>query len=107
MAMEVTDANFEKEVLKKSEKMPVVVDFWASWCGPCQMLGPVIEKLAKEYKGKIDIVKCSVEENQETAEEYGIMSIPSVKMFKDGEIVDEFLGFMPESKIRDWLEGNL
>jgi len=107
MAMEVTDANFEKEVLKKSEKMPVVVDFWASLCGPCQMLGPVIEKLAKEYKGKIDIVKCSVEENQETAEEYGIMSIPSVKMFKDGEIVDEFLGFMPESKIRDWLEGNL
>ena len=107
--MDVTDSNFEKEVIEKSKEMPVVVDFWASWCGPCMVLKPTMEKLAEdsEYKDKVKIVKMSVEENKETAEKYSIMSIPAVKMFKDGEIVDDFVGAQPEDHIRAWIDKNL
>lgn len=105
--IEVNDDNFEEKVINQSEKTPVVVDFWASWCGPCQMLKPVLEKIAKEYKGKFILAKMNVEENQQVPEEYGIMSIPAVKFFKNGEVVDEFIGAMPESQIKDWLDNNL
>lgn len=104
--LDVTDKTFDKEVIERSKKTPVVVDFWASWCGPCTMLKPMLEKLADEYKGKFILAKFNVEDNTEKAEEYGIMSIPAVKMFKDGEIVDEFIGVMPESAIKEWIDTN-
>lgn len=105
--MEITDATFEKEVLDKSKKMPVVVDFWADWCGPCQMLGPTIEKVAKDYKDKVSIVKLNTEDNSQIPQRYNIMSIPAVKMFKDGEVVDEFIGVRSEEEIKEWIDSNL
>jgi len=105
--IEVNDNNFEEKVIKQSSKIPVLVDFWASWCGPCMMIKPILENLAKEYKGKFVLAKMNVEDNQEIPQEYGIMSIPSIKLFKDGDIVDEFLGALPESQIREWLDRNL
>lgn len=90
MEMEFTDQNFEQEVLKSDK--PVLVDFWAPWCGPCQIMGPVIEELAKEMDGKVKVGKCNVDENGDTAGKYGIMSIPSIKIFQGGKIVKDFVG---------------
>ncbi len=104
---EVNDNDFQEKVIEKSKEIPVVVDFWATWCMPCLMLGPVLEKLAEEYKGKFILVKVNVDVARETAMKYGIMSIPSVKMFKNGEIVDEFIGALPEGRVKEWLEKNL
>ncbi len=86
-----TDQNFEKEVLKS--EMAVLVDFWAPWCGPCQMVGPVIEELAKENEGKVKVGKLNVDENPQTAAKYGVMSIPTVILFKEGKEVGRKIGF--------------
>jgi len=94
MYVTLTDQNFEEEV-KKSD-LPVMVDFWASWCGPCRMLEPIIEELAKEFKGKIKIGKLNVDENSETAGRYEILSIPSLKFFKNGNIIAEMIGVQPK-----------
>lgn len=105
--VEVNDDNFQKDVIEKSKEVPVVVDFWAVWCMPCLVLGPVLEKVTKEYDGKFILAKANVDEAREAATKYGIMSIPSVKMFKNGEVADEFVGAQPEPNIRAWLDKNL
>lgn len=94
MALAVTDSNF-KEIL--SEGKPVVVDFWAPWCGPCKMVGPVIDELAGEYEGKVIIGKCDVDENSDLPAEFGIRSIPTVLFFKDGKLVDKQVGSAAKS----------
>jgi thioredoxin 1 len=96
-----TDANFEQEVLKSDK--PVLVDFWAPWCGPCQMMGPIIEELAKEMEGKVKIGKMNVDENPATAEKFGIMSIPSIKIYKEGRVIKEFTGVQSKESLKEEL----
>jgi putative thioredoxin len=105
--VEVTEKNFNETVIKKSEKVPVVVDFWAEWCMPCVMLSPSLEKVAREYNGKFILAKINVDENQKLAEKYNVMSIPSVKLFKKGKITNEFVGNQSESMIKEWLDKSL
>ena len=93
MALQITDASFD-EVVLKSDK-PVLVDFWATWCGPCRMLGPVIEELATEYGGRVVVGKVDVDNNQEFAAKYGVRNIPTVLVFKDGEVVGRQVGVAP------------
>jgi len=105
--MDVTDQDFKEKVIEKSKEIPVIVDFWATWCTPCFMLGPILEKIAQEQKEKFVLAKVDVDQAQNNATKYRIMSIPNVKMFKDGKVVDEFVGAIPESSVREWLNKNL
>ena len=105
--IEVSDSNFDKQVIQSSKKTPIVVDFWTSWCGPCRILGPTMEKLAEEYKGKFILAKLSVDENPKKSQEYEVMSIPSVKMFKNGKVIAKFVGAIPEAQVRKWLDSNI
>lgn len=105
--MSADDDTFEEKVINQSRKIPVVVDFWAVWCTPCLMLGPILEKFAKKYNGKFILVKVNVDNAKRNSIKYGISAIPSVKMFKNGKVVDEFLGLMPEEGVKQWLDRNL
>lgn len=105
--IDVTDNNFNELVIEQSKTTPIVVDFWATWCGPCVRLGPTLEKFAEEYSGKFILAKINVDENPVVSGTYGIMSIPSVKMFKDGKVADEFVGALPEQNIKAWLDKNI
>ena len=105
MALEITDATFE-EVVLKSDK-PVVVDFWAAWCGPCRMVGPIIEELSAEYDGKAVVGKVDVDANQQFAAKFGIRNIPTVLVFKDGEIVNRQVGVSPKKVYADAIEAVL
>jgi thioredoxin len=105
MALQITDASFD-EVVLKSDK-PVLVDFWATWCGPCRMLGPVIEELATEYEGRVVVGKVDVDNNQEFAAKYGVRNIPTVLVFKDGEVVGRQVGVAPKKIYTDALDSLL
>lgn len=106
-AIDVSTANFEQEVLEASKTVPVVVDFWAPWCGPCKVLKPILEKLAGEYGGRFKLAKVNSDENQELAAAFGIRSIPDVMAFRDGKPVSHFLGALPESQVRAFIDGIL
>jgi thioredoxin 1 len=103
--IEINDVNFEGEVLKCN--LPVMVDFWAPWCGPCSMIAPITEKLAQEYEGRLKFCKLNVDENPQTASKYRVMSIPQILFFKNSEVVDESTGAVPESVLRSKAESLL
>ena len=105
MALEIKDSNFQ-EIVLDSDK-PVMVDFWAEWCGPCRMIGPVIEELANEYEGKAIIGKLDIDSNQESSVKYGVRSIPTILTFKDGEIVDRQVGAVPKEILKNVIDSQL
>ena len=102
MALEITDSNFEELVLKSDK--PVIIDFWAEWCGPCRMVGPIVAEMAKEYDGKAIVGKLDVDSNPGVATQYGIRNIPTILFFKDGQVVDKQVGAVPKSVLTAKLE---
>ncbi|MFM9859028.1 thioredoxin TrxA [Pseudoxanthobacter sp. M-2] len=100
----VTDASFKADVLDSSE--PVVVDFWAEWCGPCKMIAPALEEIGNELQGRVKIVKLNVDENHQTATKYGIRSIPTLLMFKNGELAATQVGAAPKGRLAEWINSN-
>ncbi|MGB2601067.1 MAG: thioredoxin [Candidatus Omnitrophota bacterium] len=105
MGINVNDTNFKEEVLDSD--IPVLVDFWAEWCGPCRMIAPTLEEIAKEYEGRVKVCKLNVEEGQKTASEYGIMNIPTLIIFKGGEIAEKVVGVIPKGDIISKLDSHL
>jgi thioredoxin 1 len=99
---EVTDATFENEVIKADR--PVLVDFWAPWCGPCRMVAPIVEELAGEYEGRVDFYKVNIDENRAVTDRYGIRSIPTLLVFKDGQPVQQIVGFRPKGDLKKRLD---
>ncbi len=105
MALEVTDSNFDELVIQSD--VPVIVDFWAVWCGPCRMVGPIVEEIGQEYDGKARVVKLDVDNNNDTAAKYGIRNIPTLLFFKNGEVVDKQVGAVPKNVLVNKLEALL
>jgi len=105
MTKETTDNTFNSEVL--NAKIPVLVDFWAPWCGPCRQLSPIIDEIAKELTGKIEVYKCNVDDNPETPSKFGVRGIPSLMIFKDGKLVDSKVGALPRASLTEWITKNL
>ncbi len=103
--VDTSEATFQHDVIERSYEVPVVVDFWAEWCGPCRTLGPIIEKAVEARSGEVELVKLDTDANQRLAAEYQIQSIPAVKAFKDGRVVDEFIGALPPAAVARWLDG--
>ena len=101
-AIEVKDATFQEDVL--DSELPVLVDFWAPWCGPCRMVAPVVEEIAQQYEGKVKVVKLNTDDNPQVASQYGIRSIPTLMIFKDGQRVDMVVGAIPKTTLANTLE---
>jgi putative thioredoxin len=99
--------NFQKDVIEKSFDKPVLVDFWAEWCAPCRMIGPILEKLSEESKEEWELAKVDTDKNQEIAMRYGVRGIPNVKLFRNGEVINEFTGALPEPAIKEWLKKSI
>ena len=99
--------DFQKDVIEKSFDKPVLVDFWAEWCAPCRMIGPILEKLADENEGNWELAKVDTDKNQQIAMKYGVRGIPNVKLFRNGEVINEFTGALPEPAIKDWLKKSI
>lgn len=95
--IEFTDANFDSEVVKSST--PVLVDFWAPWCGPCKMIAPIVEEISKEYDGRLKVGKVNTDDNQRVATDYGVMSIPTLMIFRDGQVVERIIGAQPKGAV--------
>jgi len=105
MAIEINDSNFKSEVTDSA--MPVLVDFWAPWCGPCRMITPILEELAKEYDGKVKVVKINVDDSPNTAGEYGIRSIPTLILFKDGKVFEQTVGAQSKENLKQLVDKSL
>jgi putative thioredoxin len=105
MAVDATQETFQQAVLDRSREVPVVVDFWAEWCGPCRALTPALERAAESRPGQVDLVKVDTDANQQLAAQYGIQGIPAVKAFRDGEVVDEFVGAVPAAQVERFFNG--
>lgn len=105
MTTKVTDSSFQSDVIDANE--PVVVDFWAEWCGPCKMIGPALEEISQEMGGKVKIAKLNVDENQQTAMKYGVRSIPTLILFKNGAPAATQVGAVPKGKLVDWINGSI
>lgn len=100
--LHVTDADFDQQILKS--EVPALVDFWAAWCGPCRTVGPVVEELAGEYKDKIKIAKLNVDDNKQTPSKYGVKGIPTLMLFKNGQVIDQIVGAVQKNRIKDMLD---
>lgn len=105
MTKETSDNNFSKDVLESST--PVLVDFWAPWCGPCRQLSPIIDAIASEAAGKFEVVKCNIDENPEMPSKLGVRSIPTLMIFKGGKLVDTKIGSLPKSALHEWIKSNI
>lgn len=105
MAIDITDSSFEEEVL--NSKIPVLIDFWAEWCGPCKMLAPIINELSENLKGKVKIMKMNIDENPNTPSILGVRSIPTMMIFKDGKQLASKVGVLPKSSIEEWINSNI
>ena len=105
MALEFTDDNFQNEVLDADQ--PVLVDFWAEWCGPCKSLGPILEEISNDLKNQLKVVKVNLDENQDLAMKYSIRSIPTLLLFKEGELIDTKVGLLPKSDLVEWLDSKI
>jgi thioredoxin 1 len=104
-ALQVTDASFKQEVIESN--IPVLVDFWAPWCGPCRMVAPVVDEIATQYEGQLKVVKMNTDENPDVASKYGIRSIPTLMIFKDGQKVDMVVGAVPKSTLSDTVKKHI
>ena len=101
----ITDSNFDEEI--KNSQVPILVDFWAEWCGPCKQIGPILEDIGEVKKDKLKILKLNIDENQQTPQKYGVRGIPTLMLFKDGKLVDTKVGSLPKNMLESWLDPNL